>query len=59
MNISATVNLTFVTSDSRFEYLIDQQTGEIDLDLLADALTAHLGKRESHSLQVTSANWKY
>lgn len=53
LSIDATIDVK-VDPDELMDF-VDQETGEIDLSLVADALTAHLGRREPHYLRVTGA----
>lgn len=53
--ITATVEVTFQVTSVTLDDYLDQNTGEVDRSLLAQALDTTLAGRESHSLTVLTA----
>lgn len=56
MILSIDASIEVKVDRDELDDFIDQETGEIDLTLVADALTAHLGRRNSYYLRVNGAS---
>lgn len=59
VTLTAEVELQFVVPAALADSLLDQQTGAVDVTLVADAMSALLGNHESHYLRVKDADWQY
>jgi hypothetical protein len=57
LTIKATVELEFRVPETLVGDLLDQQTGEVDATLLAQEITAHLGRYDTQYLRVTGTRY--
>jgi hypothetical protein len=57
LTIKATVELEFRVPETLVDNLLDQQTGEVDATLLAQEITARLGRHDTQYLRVTGTKY--